>query len=154
MHNGLCNQCAENAAPNLITLRPMSDPGPFPSGPWRGFYVYSADGARHGMAMRLTFKDGVLTGAGDDDIGHFTIKGRYDAESLEVHWIKTYVGRHSVYYKGFGEPARIWGTWELASWSGGFKIWPGGGDLSLVESAEAEVEVPDAVPASALKADR
>ena len=57
------------------------------------------------------------------------------------------MGRHSVYYKGFGEPARIWGTWELTTWSGGFKIWPGGGDLSLFETAEAEVEVPDAVPA-------
>lgn len=116
---------------------------PFPSGPWRGFYVYQGDNSRHFMNLSLTFRDGNLSGVGDDDVGAFVIKGRYETESLEVHFTKTYIGRHSVYYKGFGEPARIWGTWELPGLSGGFKIWPGDGDGSLTKSAETTVEEPD-----------
>lgn len=127
---------------------------PFPSGPWRGFYVYSTDDTRHPMGLHLKFLEGNLSGFGDDDVGPFVIKGKYDAESLEVYWTKTYLGRHSVYYKGFGEPARIWGTWELRGLTGGFKIWPGGGDLALMTTAAVETEVPDAVAAPALIADR
>ena len=121
----------------------MSDP--FPSGPWRGFYVYPFDDTRHSMTMHLTFLEGNLSGLGDDPVGPFAIRGRYDAETLEVYWTKTYLGRHSVYYKGYREPARIWGTWELGGMTGGFKIWPGGGDGSLEQTAAAETEVPDAV---------
>jgi len=127
----------------------MSDASPFPSGAWRGFYVYTADGARHSMSLHLTFKEGVVSGSGDDDVGRFTIKGRYDAQSHDIHWTKQYVGRHSVFYAGFGEPARIWGTWELEGnygrFTGGFKIWPGDGGESLGRTAEAEVETPDAI---------
>lgn len=128
----------------------MSDSA-FPDGPWSGFYVYQSDGRRHFMSLRLSFREGVVSGAGDDDVGCFAIRGHYDAESLEVTWTKTYLGRHSVYYRGFGDPSRIWGTWELPGMTGGFKIWPGDGDGSIEESAEAEVETPDAV---ALTADR
>ncbi len=127
----------------------MSDDSPFPSGPWRGFYVYPTDDSRHAMSLRLAFLDGTLSGVGDDDVGPFVIKGRYDALTLEVHWTKTYIGRHSVFYKGYGEPARIWGTWELPGLSGGFKIWPGDGDGSSQETAEDQVEEPvDAVLSS------
>src|SRR5262245_27209687 len=94
------------------------------------------------MTMNLTFLEGNLSGLGDDSVGPFAIKGRYDAETLEVHWTKTYLGRHSVFYKGYGEPARIWGTWELAGMTGGFKIWPGGGDGSLQKEESTEIEVP------------
>ena len=121
----------------------MTDMEPFPDGPWRGFYVYGGKDRRHAMALRLTFQDGTVSGVGDDDVGAFVIKGRYDVLTLEVHWTKTYVGRHSVYYRGFGEPARIWGTWELPGLTGGFKIWPGDGDGSSRESAETEVGEPE-----------
>jgi len=97
------------------------------------------------MSLRLTFLEGTLSGVGDDDVGPFVIKGRYDGETLEEHWTKTYLGRHSVFYKGYGESARIWGTWELSSMTGGFKIWPGDGDGSFSKSAEAESEEPERV---------
>lgn len=116
---------------------------PFPDGAWRGFYVYPTDDSRHYMDLRLTFREGTLSGVGDDDVGPFVIRGQYDVLTLEVHWTKTYIGRHSVFYKGYGEPARIWGTWELSGMTGGFKIWPGDGDGSLKRTAEAEVEEPD-----------
>ena len=122
----------------------MADASPFPSGAWRGFYVYVPDGARHSMSLRLTFRDGVVSGAGDDDIGPFAIKGRYDPQSHDIHWTKQYIGRHSVFYKGFGEPARIWGTWEFddnfGPFTGGFRIWPGDGDGSLERAASRERE--------------
>jgi len=105
---------------------------PFPDGPWRGFYVYAGVRDRHPMDLHLRFRGGVLSGSGDDDVGPFTLRGRYGAGATEIHWTKTYVGRHSVYYRGFGEPNRIWGTWELGEeWTGGFKIWPRASDAGL-----------------------
>ena len=116
---------------------------PFPDGPWRGFYVYSSARDRHSMDLRLRFRDGVLSGSGDDDVGPFTIHGRYDVEAGEVHWTKTYVGRHSIYYRGFGESSRIWGTWELGEdWTGGFKIWPRASGGGLEWREEESVEAP------------
>ena len=71
----------------------------FTSGPWTGFYTYWND-RRERMDLSLTFRQGVVTGSGPDPVGPFTIQGRYDAESNEIHWTKTYPGRHDVFYKG------------------------------------------------------
>ena len=125
----------------------MSDASPFASGAWRGFYVYGGGETRHPMSLHLKFHEGNVTGDGDDDIGPFLIRGHYVLETLEVYWTKAYLGKHSVYYRGFGEPARIWGTWELPGVSGGFKIWPEGGAGGARVAASAEAESPaDAVP--------
>ena len=124
---------------------------PFPDGPWHGFYVYSGLDERHVMGLVLSFRDGVVSGTGDDDIGPFTIRGKYDPGTLEIHWTKSYIGRHSVYYAGFGEPNRIWGTWELASgFRGGFKIWPKAGGQGVVQEAEIVEPVDIDVPAVAV----
>jgi hypothetical protein len=106
-----------------IKFESVSD-DPFPSGPWIGFYTYSGDPARHRMDLALDFGKGIVTGDGADDIGPFVIRGRYDATSKECHWTKTYVGKHDVFYKGFREGKGIWGTWEVGTATGGFKIWP------------------------------
>jgi len=96
----------------------------FPSGPWTGFYNYRP-GDRHRMDMGLTFVQGNMTGDGNDDIGPFLIRGRYDETSRECHWTKTYVGAHDVFYRGFREGKGIWGTWEIGVLGhGGFHIWP------------------------------
>ena len=63
--------------------------------------------------MHLTFANGNMTGEGNDDVGRFLIKGRYDAPTKECHWTKTYVGAHDVFYRGFREGKGIWGTWEI-----------------------------------------
>jgi hypothetical protein len=77
------------------------------------------------MDLGLTFANGAISGEGNDDVGTFVISGRYDAKSKEVHWVKSYVAAHDVFYRGFREGKGIWGTWEIGrSDRGGFKIWP------------------------------
>jgi len=116
----------------------------FPSGPWTGFYNYSPKD-KHRMDLGLTFAAGKMTGDGNDDIGRFTIRGQYDAQSLECSWIKTYVGAHDVFYRGFREGKGIWGTWEIMPHCrGGFHIWPkriGEGETQS-ESFEQEAPAP------------
>lgn len=117
----------------------MTDPL-FPSGPWTGFYTYRSPQDQHRQDLRLTFEVGRLTGAGSDDIGQFAIQGRYDATSLEVTWLKAYVGGHSVDYRGWREGKGIWGRWTIGtSASGGFHIWPvSAGAVELQVVAEEE----------------
>ena len=57
----------------------------FPSGPWSGFFLQPSlyDG-RVKMALNLTFRDGKVTGCGDDRVGNFSLKGSYDLDSGEV----------------------------------------------------------------------
>ena len=96
----------------------------FPSGPWTGFYNYSPKD-KHRMDLGLTFANGKMTGDGNDDVGRFTIRGQYDAQTLECSWTKSYVGAHDVFYRGFREGKGIWGTWEIPPFGrGGFHIWP------------------------------
>ncbi len=107
----------------------------FPSGPWTGFYNYSPRD-KHRMDLDLTFAAGKMSGDGKDDVGHFRIGSSYDATSLECSWTKTYVGAHSVLYRGFREGKGIWGTWEITLQNhGGFHIWP-----KRVGEGEAETE--------------
>lgn len=126
----------------------------FPSGPWTGFYNYSPKD-KHRMDLHLTFAGGRMSGAGNDDIGRFTIAGQYDAKTLECSWTKTYAGTHSVFYRGFREGKGIWGTWEITPRNhGGFHIWPkrvgeGETEVAAAEQAmpvEAAATEPVAVP--------
>ena len=118
----------------------------FPSGPWTGFYNYQP-GERHRMELHLTFASGNMTGDGNDDIGRFLIKGRYDANSRECHWTKTYIGAHDVFYRGFREGKGIWGTWEIGLLGhGGFHIWPrAAGEGETESESEARSEPVEAV---------
>jgi hypothetical protein len=77
------------------------------------------------MSLYLAFANGSINGDGQDDIGRFLIRGRYDSASLECHWTKSYIGAHDVFYRGFREGKGLWGTWEIGSEGhGGFHIWP------------------------------
>jgi hypothetical protein len=99
------------------------------------------------MELDLTFANGLMSGDGRDDIGLFLIKGKYDAETRECYWTKSYAGAHDVFYRGFREGKGIWGTWEISLFGhGGFYIWP-------VASGEAESEKEkkeDAAPVEAV----
>ena len=103
------------------------------------------------MDLQLEFSNGTMTGEGNDDVGPFLVKGRYDTQNLECYWTKTYVGAHDVYYRGFREGKGIWGTWDIRTLAhGGFHIWPrkaGAGDED-VELAE-QTRPADAVAADA-----
>lgn len=111
----------------------------FPSGPWCGFFLMSHLPGRHQMELRLTFRDGTMSGEGRDLIGPFVIRGRYQTEDGQCWWTKRYLGKHDVAYKGYNEGKGIWGLWEIPpSWKGGFHIWPEGmGDPTRPKLSEA-----------------
>lgn len=95
----------------------------FPTGAWTGFYQQT--GRRVAQDMELTFADGVIRGAGWDNVGEFVIKGCYDLATREVRWTKKYAGKHNVYYRGFREGVGIWGTYQMpGSKRSGFHVWP------------------------------
>ena len=68
----------------------------FPTGPWTGFYNYTGPKDKHRMDLHLTFSKGRISGAGNDNIGRFSISGNYDAATHECHWVKQYLGKHAV----------------------------------------------------------
>ena len=115
----------------------------FPSGAWTGFFLQYWMPGRHTTNLQLTCRDGQLTGVGRDWVGQYTITGSYDLDSGQCEWIKKYVGRHSIAYKGVNEGRGIWGVYELKQlWGlftdrGGFHIWPEGTDSGM-ESDEVE----------------
>jgi len=134
------------ARKSYIVNRKFMTDSLFPSGPWRGFYNY-APGDRHRMELHLTFVNGSMSGDGQDDVGSFMIKGRYDAAQKECWWTKTYVGAHDVSYRGFREGKGIWGVWEIGLWGrGGFHIWP----REAGEGEEAEEKAGATEPAEAI----
>jgi hypothetical protein len=99
------------------------------------------------MQLNLTFANGAMSGDGNDDIGRFLIKGRYDSQSAECYWTKSYVGAHDVFYRGFREDKGIWGTWEIGIFNhGGFHIWPKQASNSEISTAsELAAEPADAI---------
>lgn len=104
------------------------------------------------MDLDLTFVNGKMSGDGNDDVGRFKVHGDYSAQTLECSWTKTYIGAHSVFYRGLREGKGIWGTWEISvSNRGGFYIWPKRAGEGESENATAEKEQPagTSVPAVA-----
>jgi hypothetical protein len=99
------------------------------------------------MDLSLEFGNGIISGEGNDDLGAFVIRGRFDAGTRECHWTKTYVGGHDVFYEGFREGKGIWGTWEIRdATSGGFKIWPlASGERDDDAEADEKTQPVDAV---------
>jgi hypothetical protein len=131
---------------------PLETDPRFPSGPWTGFFLQPLVPGRHSMELRLTFRQGELTGEGRDWVGEFVVRGRYNLVDGKCHWTKRYLGKHDVFYKGYGEGKGIWGTWEIPPaqnagqhWHGGFHIWPEGmldpTQQHLVEAADLPIHV-------------
>jgi hypothetical protein len=118
----------------------------FPSGPWTGFFVQSHFlPGRYQMELRLTFKQGEMTGEGRDWVGQFLVRGQYDVQDGRCHWTKRYIGKHDVFYQGFNEGKGIWGMWELpddSSVKGGFHIWPEGMPDPTKSHLTEEAELP------------
>jgi hypothetical protein len=112
----------------------------FPSGQWVGYYTYAGRTRKYFMDLVLEFKNERMTGEGTDGIGVFVISGNYSQASGECGWLKEYVGRHAVEYKGYREGKGIWGNWQIGLGKGGFQIWPlsEGPGIKLVEESETE----------------
>ncbi len=115
----------------------------FPGGPWTGFFLQYWICGRNTMSLSLSYADGKLAGRGKDRVGTFTIDGSYDLATGQCEWIKQYVGKHRVVYRGVNDGHGIWGVWEIRQLGGlyidrgGFHIWPEGTDVSE-ESAATE----------------
>lgn len=115
----------------------------FPSGPWTGFWLQKEIPGKHMMELRLTFRNGELTGDGRDRIGAFLFSGRYTLADGSCYWTKKYLGKHDVFYKGYNEGKGIWGKWQIGeSLHGGFHIWPEGMGDPTVEHLYEEAEPP------------
>jgi hypothetical protein len=106
-------------------LNDMKDQDNFPSGSWVGFYTHARQNKKHRLDLGLTFAEGRVTGCGNDDVGQFLLRGKYDTKTMECHWTKNYLGMHDVFYRGFREGKGIYGKWEIKTKNhGGFNIWP------------------------------
>ena len=94
------------------------------------------------MDLMLEFKNGAMTGEGADGIGLFVISGEYSEQNGECSWVKQYVGRHAVDYKGYREGKGIWGNWVVGMGKGGFQIWPlsEGGPVNVEKESEPEAK--------------
>jgi hypothetical protein len=113
------------------------EPDPrFPSGPWTGFFLQYWIPGRNTTNLSLTCRDGQLEGTGNDRVGPYTIDGRYDLATGQCDWIKQYLGKHKVAYRGINDGHGIWGVWEIRILAGlyidrgGFHLWPEGTDVS------------------------
>ena len=108
----------------------------FPSGPWTGFFLQYWLPGRHPTELELTAADGQLTGTGRDWVGPYTMDGTYDKATGRCEWIKHYLGKHRIQYRGVNDGHGIWGVWEIRMLGGlyrdkgGFHIWPEGSDVS------------------------
>ncbi len=130
----------------------------FPSGPWTGFFLQPGSKERHGMDLRLTFRQATITGEGHDRVGAFLIRGRYQVDDGRCWWTKRYIGRHDISYTGYNEGRGIWGNWEFDArtapgWRGGFTIWPEGmADPTLNRRSEsADLPADDGPPTVVLE---
>lgn len=99
----------------------------FPTGPWVGFWVQrGAFQGRQRMDLSLAFQNGRVRGDGQDVVGPFVVRGRYDLSTGKVVLHKEYLGAHEVLYEGWAEPAKgIWGVWRIMTEAkDGFHMWP------------------------------
>jgi hypothetical protein len=93
------------------------------------------------MEFRLVFGRGELRGEGRDRVGEFVLSGSYTLRDGMCSWLKRYVGKHDVFYKGYNEGRGIWGVWEIPPLSrGGFHIWPMGMADPTVQAQQDAVE--------------
>ncbi|MEM6926739.1 MAG: hypothetical protein AAF602_07435 [Myxococcota bacterium] len=88
------------------------------SGRWSGYYAHY--GGKYPQQMTVELADGVLRGGGHDQVGRFVVEGEYRAhgDRVQVGWIKTYDGAHSILYLGELVDGEIRGHWSFGTWPG------------------------------------
>jgi hypothetical protein len=98
----------------------------FVSGPWTGYYAYlpQVQSGQHRMDLNLSFQSSRVDGDGIDDVGGFTIRGVYGADTRDCRFVKSYRS-HQVNYRGTQQGHTIRGRWDIGPLqSGTFCIWP------------------------------
>ena len=125
----------------------------FPTGEWVGFWLQRPHiTTRQRMELALAFADGSISGEGEDSVGPFALRGRYDRTSGKVVIHKFYVGSHHVLYDGWAELDKgIWGVWSIgASSRDGFHMWPKGMKDPTQNELAVELSEPQAAEQRAL----
>ena len=98
----------------------------FHSGNWTGFYLESHRPEPGWMHLYLTCDgEGLIRGEGIDYVGPWSLAGTWDRKSQRCQWVKSYVGKHRVEYRGMLGADGIDGSWRIEPFlSGRFRIWP------------------------------
>lgn len=110
-------------------------------GRWGGYWEQAGYG-RQPMRLTLRLDGGEIDGEGDDMVGRFTFRGRYDTQG-RVSMIKQYIGKHQVLYEGtYDGEGTISGRWSIMSyWWGLFAL-----RLEAADRREAQ-EITEILPA-------
>lgn len=87
----------------------------------KGSYLQNGTEHKMDLAKLHVHSNGEINTVGTDGIGDFTIKGHFKSDGA-VEFIKQYIGKHSVEYKGRLENREINGTWHVGGLSDLFKI--------------------------------
>jgi hypothetical protein len=103
----------------------MENDNRFPTGEWNGFYLESHRSGKGWMHLYLQFEDGKVSGEGTDYVGPWTAAGEYDSQTGVCSWVKSYLGKHRVFYGGTCGSKGIVGEWSISGGlNGPFHIWP------------------------------
>jgi hypothetical protein len=86
-------------------------PQKWKSGVWSGWYEQG--GTKFDQSMNIHFLDQAFEGTGQDPVGVFLISGGVGADDESVHWLKHYLGRHTVIYRGRWQGKGIAGRWII-----------------------------------------
>ena len=97
------------------------------TGKWHGWYEKKGKKTyMHFNSLHIS-PHGKIVGSGSDRVGRFTIKGNV-YKRKQVDFVKRYVGKHSVHYKGKLVNGRITGRWNIGRYlSGKFMLIIGSG---------------------------
>ncbi|MDG1873698.1 MAG: hypothetical protein P8J27_07290 [Mariniblastus sp.] len=102
----------------------MESDSRMPSGQWSGFYLEKHQPKRGWMHLYFAFNDGKIKAEGTDYVGPWVAEGQYDLTNLRCNWLKHYVAKHSVAYRGQISEKGIMGEWSVSLLSGQFHVWP------------------------------
>lgn len=113
------------------------------SGEWCGFFNESHRSERGWMHLFMTFIDGKIKSEGTDYVGPWHFNGTYDLDANRCDWVKQYLGKHQVNYKGALVDDGIKGNWEIVGFTTGtFHIWPKHLTMIQHKYLEEEIEMP------------
>lgn len=86
-----------------------------------GWWEQAGYGRQPMEQLRLSFRDGQISGSGVDVIGPFTFSGRLDVQAVAM--VKQYLGKHRVDYVGsFDGEGTFWGNWSIGPFGGPWRI--------------------------------
>ena len=63
----------------------------------------------------LKFRDGKVSGRGEDNVGTFDIKGQIEKNG-HLWFVKQYHGKHAVRYEGVRNYHEIHGRWKIEAY--------------------------------------